>query len=303
MSGVAVGLADERPDAPEHILPNADDVAFFQRHGWWLSGKIIPQSLLDQALVGFERYHAGERDRLLPREAAMFDWEPDHGETLKQNGYLSLQIREVRALVRYPVIASTAARLLGVEGIRLFHDRLIVKPPDLPGNETALGWHTDRAYWRTCTSTDMLTAWIPFQDTGRQMGSLAVMNGSHRWPGNDWMATSHERDLAGLEQQVSSGGEAIRKVTLEMQRGQVSFHHCCTVHGSEANRSRDTRVALAVHMQPAANRYQPVVNAQGRPVGHLNDLLCRRDADGNPDYTDPDTFPQLWPPRGDARSG
>jgi ectoine hydroxylase-related dioxygenase (phytanoyl-CoA dioxygenase family) len=256
--------------------------------------------VLDAALVGFERYYAGERDRRLPEESACFDWEPEQGETLKQNGYVSIQIAEVAALVRSPLLAASAARLLGSEEIRLFHDRLIVKPPNVAGDVTALGWHTDRAYWRTCTSSNMLTAWIPFQDTSADMGSLMVMDGSHRWRGNDWMATSHDRDLEALERRVSTAGAPVRKVAIELRRGQVSFHHCRTVHGSEPNRSRSTRMALAVHLQPAENRYQPVFNDNGRPVAHLNDLLCRRDSRGYPDYTDPDIFPRLWPSRADC---
>jgi ectoine hydroxylase-related dioxygenase (phytanoyl-CoA dioxygenase family) len=287
-------VADDR-------LPTHQDVDFFQEHGWWLSGRIIPDALLDAALPGIARYHAGDRDRILPQEAGYFDWTPEQGETLQQNGYISLQNEEVNALVRYPIVAASAARLLQVGTIRLFHDRLIVKPPDTPGNETALGWHTDRAYWRTCSSIAMLTAWIPFQDTTAEMGSLMVMDGSHRWPGNDWMATSHERELDVLEGAVSTAGCEVRKVTVEIKRGQVSFHHCLSIHGSGPNRSKIARVALAVHLQPGENCYQPAFSESGRPIGHMNDLLCGKDEFGNPNYADPDIFPQLWPVSGESR--
>lgn len=299
MAAVRDAALAELPGGADGYLPSNNDVDFFRRHGWWLSPRIVPDAFLDAAELGFARYYAGERDHRLPEQAACFDWEPEQGETLKQSGYISLQIAEVAALVRYPILAATAARLLGADGIRLFHDRLIVKPPDLPGDATAMGWHTDRAYWRTCTSAAMLTAWIPFHDTTHEMGPLVVMDGSHRWLGNDWMATSHERDLEALERRISTTGNSIRKVALEMRRGQVSFHHCRTVHGSEPNHSDRTRTALAVHLQSAENRYQPVFNDTGRLQGHLNDLLCRKDAGGNPDYTDPDIFPELWPLRQD----
>jgi hypothetical protein len=276
-------------------LPLTDDVAFFRHHGWWISPPILPERVLQAAENGFRRYRAGERDRTLPEEASYFDWHPEEGETLKQNGYLSLQISEVAELVRYPTLAATAAMLLGTAGLRLFHDRLIVKPPHVGGDLTALGWHTDRAYWRSCSSADMITAWIPFQDTTADMGSLLFMDGSHRWSGNDWMTTSHLRTLESLERQVSTDGKVVRKVAVEVRRGQVSFHHCSTVHGSEANRSSRSRVAFAVHIQPAENRHQQAFHDDGRPIVHLNDLLCRKNADGTPNYSDPDIFPSLWP--------
>jgi Phytanoyl-CoA dioxygenase (PhyH) len=293
----ATDVAEPAMAGADLPLPTGEDVAFFDQHGWWVSRRIIPDDVLDTALAGIERYRAGDRDRWLPEMVDRLDHHSEDGDELKQNGYLSLQMAEVGALVAYPAVAAAAARLLGAPGIRLFHDRLIVKEPDHTNDRTILGWHTDRAYWRTCTSTAMLTAWIPFQDTTAEMGGLAVMDGSHRWTGNEWMATSHDRDLDALERNVSTGGEAVNKVTIELRRGQVSFHDCRIVHGSGPNRSRRTRVALAVHLQSTENRYRPVFQADGRRLGHLNDLLCRLDADGNPDYTDPAIFPPLWPPR------
>ena len=74
-----------------------------------------------------------------------------------------------------------------------------------------------------------------------------------------------------------------------MRRGQVSFHHCRTVHGSSANRSTSARRALAIHLQPTTNRWRP-------GASHPNDTLVRTDPtiDG-PDYTDPAIQPLLWP--------
>ena len=80
---------------------------------------------------------------------------------------------------------------------------------------------------------------------------------------------------------------------LLMARGQVSFHHCRILHGSLPNLSTRARAALAVHLQPADNRYRPVILPNGRQLAHSNDLLCRVDEEGRPDYTDPAVFPLL----------
>jgi hypothetical protein len=37
------------------------------------------------------------------------------------------------------------------------------------------------------------------------------------------------------------------------------------------------------------------VDESGRRTVHINDLLVRKDAEGNPDYSDPDICPVLWP--------
>lgn len=262
-------------------LPRDDDIAFFAEHGWWISPVSLGDDILDAALSGVARYRRGEVDRDLMKQTAVFDTNESQESVLRQNGYLSLQIREVARLVNNPVLSHTAALLTGSSGIRLFHDRMIVKFPERGDVSGILGWHTDRSYWRTCTSFNMITAWIPFQDTTAEMGTLRFVDQSHKWKGNDWMATAHEKDMAALLARVSSAGP-VEEVPVVVKRGQVSFHHCFTIHGSGPNLSDSERIALAVHMQPSDNRYQKAFSDSGRPIGHLNDLLCAQTETGEP---------------------
>jgi hypothetical protein len=80
-----------------------------------------------------------------------------------------------------------------------------------------------------------------------------------------------------------------------MRRGQVSFHHCRTVHGSGPNHGDTPGRSLAIHLQTGDNRWRRHVDASGTTATHGNDGLVRA-AGGVPDYTDPRVCPQLWPP-------
>ncbi|EEP71455.1 phytanoyl-CoA dioxygenase [Micromonospora sp. ATCC 39149] len=275
-------------------LPTAEDVAFYQEHGWWVSPKIIPDDVLDTAALGAERHYAGERDHPMLINGGYLDWRPEHGNIVRLNDYVSLQNDDLRQLLELPVIAQTAAVLSGSRTIRLFHDQLICKPPGLDLVDSVVGWHVDAAYWKTCSSRNMLTAWIPFQDCDGETGALSFMDGSHRRTDTEWMRTFNEHDMGKLEQ--SFGGSPAQRVQLRLKRGQVSFHHCRLIHGSEPNRSADRdRLALALHFQDEGNRYVAHVEESGRRTVHLNDLLCRQDAQGAPDYSDPAICPVLWP--------
>ncbi len=111
-----------------------------------------------------------------------------------------------------------------------------------------------------------MTAWIPFQTVTGDMGPMTVLDGSHRWEGNDRLEFFHEPDLTAIEQRIARGvgvggdgdgdgdGDGLQPVPLELKLGQVSFHHCRTIHGSQRNTSDRPRIALAVHMQDQANR-------------------------------------------------
>jgi len=270
--------------------PTAGDVAHFHQHGWVTSPPIVPEDLLDEAAETVEAYYLGERDHHLPVQGFL-DWHPEHGEGLRLNDYVSLQSDTLRRLVCLPEIARAAAMLIGVERVRLFHDQLITKPP-AAGVDTRVGWHTDKSYWKTCSSEKMLTAWIPFQDCSEEAGPLAVVDGSHKWQDTDWMSTFVVQDFASIEERLE---RPIRPRPLLLKRGQVSFHHARTIHGSFANRSNGFRTALAVHLQDEDNVYTRPEAVDGRVPVHINDLLCRRRPDGSPDYSDPDICPTLWP--------
>ena len=56
------------------LLPSDDDVAFYREHGWYISKKILPDELIDEARYGSERYFAGERDMPMPITTGYADW-------------------------------------------------------------------------------------------------------------------------------------------------------------------------------------------------------------------------------------
>lgn len=273
--------------------PDEATVAGYHRRGWLITPPILPGDLLDAAWRSIQSYLDGIADHEIAMCAEATDQRRSRGDPLDQLGYLSLRLDDVRRLVTNSPLGEIAARLTGADAIRLFHDRLIIKPPD-PTVTTSVGWHTDRAYWRTCSSERMLTAWVPFHDVDVTMGPLLVMTGSHRWRVGTHMATSHRSDMDDLLREAAGQRRLAPPATMTMRRGQVSFHDCRALHGSLPNHSDRVRAALAVHLQPGDNRYQLVMSSGGRRIGHTNDLLCRAASDGAPDYTDPEVFPDLW---------
>jgi hypothetical protein len=284
------------------LFPGPADIRHFHTHGYVVSPPILDPDLIAEAAFGAERYYAGERDWPLPIAGGFLDWRPEHGEGLRINDYVSLQSREFQSLVGTPALGRAFSLLAGGGAMRLFHDQLIGKPPGL-GAASAVGWHVDAAYWRSCASPTLLTAWIPLGPYEADMGPLAVFPGSHRWPGHDWMTTFNERDLRCLEERIHSPMGTPEPKMILIGPGQVSFHHARTIHGSLPNQGRRTRLALTVHAQSADNAYQLRTDCRGRVAMHVNDALCRRTAGGDPDYSDPDICPLLWPCGAAAEGG
>lgn len=284
----------------------AEDIKHYDEHGFYVSPLVLPDILLDRAEVGMNRFYAGERDWPFPRLIYIYDeasqpiwakahgWDSTRGDGLRKNDYSSLQVAELAELVKYPVLGEIAGELSRSEGIRLWHDQLIYKPPEVGAKAARVGWHTDRQYWQNCTSTSMLTAWVPFHDVDATVGSLSFIDGSHKVSQtlSDSPLDFYSQDLASQEQWLHELGLDLKQVTVSLRRGQVTFHNCLTIHGSGPNLSGVPRRSMSIHMQPFDNRYQD--NPADSSV-HRNDLdlICRHV--GNiADYTDEHIFPVLW---------
>lgn len=274
--------------ADQALLPRDDDVAFYRSHGYWISPVIVPVEVLQSADRGMRRYYAQDYDVDPP---GVGGWDPADAGGLRKNDYASLRVRELAELVRFPLVGATAAQLSGASTIRLWHDQLLYKPVDAPGVAGNVGWHTDRQYWQVCTSEQMLTAWVAFHDVDEGGGSVSFLDGSHTWDveGLDFFS----QDLAELEAKLAAQGNPLEVRHTRMVRGQVSFHHCRTVHGSGPNRGPQPRRSLAIHVQPSDNRWREHIQADGTPSTHGNSTLVRR-TDGVPDYADPAVCPVLW---------
>jgi len=287
----------------EHLLPTADEVEAYRRDGWYLSRKLLTDDEVDELLEASEAYYAGMRDRTLPvRPPRLAYWTPQDGPVQRHNDYVHYESDAMGRILNSPVIGAVAARLAGAGEIRLFQSTLILKPPRPDEPTNIVPWHFDKHYWQTSTSQDMLTAFIPLHDCGEQMGTITMVDGSHRWReiGADDTTTRHfaERDNADLERMLRDNaafnGVEVHKTPMVIPKGHMSFHHCRTYHGSGANRSGRPRRAISLHLQDGANTYREFPLSDGRIVEYNHDVLVRRTADGRPDYADPEFCPVLW---------
>ncbi|HXW80837.1 MAG TPA: phytanoyl-CoA dioxygenase family protein [Acidimicrobiales bacterium] len=291
-------MTEPAPGPPATGLVTESDVEFYEQHGYWISPSIIAADVLDAAERGMERFYARDVDHLLawdrrtdidsipPERYSHWGWRPAHGDVMRKNDYTSLRVDELGGLAHFPPVAACAARLSGSGQLRLWHDQLLYKPVDTGNNFANVKWHTDRFYWKTCSSEEMLTAWIPFADVAERDGPMCVLDGSHRWSDEvdiDWSSAP----FSVIDDVV--GQYHAELVPICLKRGQASFHHCKTIHGSGPNRGQAPRRSFVVHFQPSTNHYVE------RGYHHANDDLVGMSADGTPDYADPEISPQLYP--------
>ncbi len=146
----------------------------------------------------------------------------------------------IRMFVLSPRIAGICARLLGVSGVRLYHDNLLSKEP----GSGRTPWHYDDHHFPLETN-DVVTAWIPGQQIPREMGPLAFARPIKAWElvrdvPFDKTNTSYDRHVAKIFR-----AHQIAVEDSPFSIGEVSFHHNLSFHTAGPNRTRKSRIVLA----------------------------------------------------------
>jgi ectoine hydroxylase-related dioxygenase (phytanoyl-CoA dioxygenase family) len=294
-------------DTDLRLLPTDEEVAGYAEHGWYLSRKLLSDAEVDALAAATTAFYAGTRDRRLPhRPPTLAYWEPGHGDVQRHNDYIHYESDPIAAILRKPIVGAVAARLAGADEIRVFQSTLIYKPPRAGEPSNVVPWHFDRHYWQTCSSDRMLTAFIPFHDCDEELGTITMVDGSHRWReiGMNDGHTKHfaDRDPDDLERLLAANAAyndtAVQKIPMVIPQGHMSFHHCRTYHGSGPNLAGRPRQAISLHLQDGPNEYRSLQRSDGTTVMYNHDHFVRRTAAGTPDYADPDFCPVTWPSPG-----
>ncbi|WP_298330303.1 phytanoyl-CoA dioxygenase family protein [Haloactinopolyspora sp.] len=188
----------------------------------------------------------------------------------------------VRRFVLSQKLGRIAAELMGVDGVRLYHDQALYKEPD--GGITP--WHADQYYWplnsdRTCT------VWVPLQPTPATMGPLEFAVGSQN--------VDFGRDLPISDESEATVQKALRERDFEVSAepydlGDVSYHSGWTFHRAGPNTTQSPRRVMTIifidaditvappadHQRADLDAFMPGIEPGQVPDTPLNPVIYRR---------------------------
>jgi ectoine hydroxylase-related dioxygenase (phytanoyl-CoA dioxygenase family) len=144
----------------------------------------------------------------------------------------------VRELACSKRLARIATELLGIRGVRMWHDQALYKEPS--GGFTP--WHVDQQYW-PMSNPSSITAWIPLQPVPIEMGPLCFGRGSQR------KRIGHDLEISAESEQLIR--DEVRKAKIdEVQEpyalGDVSFHLGWTLHRAGPNQTAEPRRVFTI---------------------------------------------------------
>lgn len=180
-----------------------------------------------------------------------------------------------------------AADLMGVDGVRIFHDQALFKE----SGAIRTPWHQDQFFW-PLDSDKMITMWMPLVDVPAEIGgTMSFVSGSHKLGYLGDFPISEESDAAfakmiddtGLK--VETHGAAVA--------GDATWHSGWSLHMAPANPTGNIREVMTViyfadgmrvvependAQQVDLERWLPDLNPGDLANSELNPLVYSRNA-------------------------
>lgn len=249
---------------------------------FWEDGYIVAEEAVTPAqLAGLRREMAGwveeSRAHVTPFGSPTIDGRPrfDMGEehsaerpALRRVNNPSDISPVYQDVMKNAAMVDMVADLIGPD-LKFHHCKINAK---LPGSRTEVGYHQDFPY-TPHTNDDIVTALLMLDDMTLENGCLTVVPGSHRGP--LYSLFENGRFVGYIERETCDRLRATQ-VAITGKAGSVCLMHTRLVHGSDANRSTQSR-GLYICVYTAAD----AVPLARNPLANPNEgMIVRGQATG-----------------------
>lgn len=235
----------------QDYLLSPEQIAAYRGDGHLLLPKLASWELIDAYRPFFL-----EEVRRLNQEHRPLKERGTYGKAFLQIPNLWVQNETLRRFIFARRFAKVAAELMGVDGVRMYHDQALFKEPG--GGHTP--WHQDQIYWPVDTN-HTITLWMPLVDIPKESSSMTFASGSHQH--------GYISKLAISDQSHQTLGEYIEHKGLPLVNygalaaGDATFHAGWTLHSAPDNPSGATReVMTIIYVADGSRVIEPDTNAR-----------------------------------------
>jgi len=218
-------------EEPYHLTP--EQIEAYRRDGQILLRNVAPDGAVEALRPSLQE--------ILSQAASRRDSQgrlEDYSRLFQQVTNVWKMSETVRTFVFAKRFARLAAELMGVDGVRLYHDQALFKP----AGGKATPWHQDQIYWPH-TTPHTITMWMPLIDLTREMGTMCFANGSHIHGALVQEAISERSDTL-LTKLIEE-----RKIPVQsyaLSAGDATFHSGWTAHAAFANNGAVVREVFTI---------------------------------------------------------
>lgn len=254
---------------PNEVLTD-DQIAFYRDNGYLLIENRLPLAEVERCRAEVERL--SQQAAGLAQSNDRIDLEESHTPEDPRVRRIKLphqQSTVFESLMRSDLILAPARDLIGPD-LRLHTSKLNMKAA---AYGAPVEWHQDWAFYPH-TNDDVLAVGVMLDDVSPENGPLMVFPGSHKAEILDHHTDGYFQGALDLE---AAGLNVKDAAVITGPAGSISLHHARVIHGSDVNRSGQSRRVLFYEIT-AADAF-PVVGSMSRMESleeYDSRMLCGR---------------------------
>jgi hypothetical protein len=231
------------PDGWQPYRLSQEQLHFYHEHGFVSGVRLLDDDQVDTLCAELERLF----DPAHPGHGLFYEFHANEADDPENVLFHALGAWRIEPgfhdLLWSPALLAPAAQLID-GAVRFWHDQLFCKPARHGG---VVAWHQDYSYWTRTQPMEHLTCFIALDDCDEENGCLQYVPGSHRWPLLPITGLANDMDAIRTVLSPEQKGQ-FHPTPARLKRGEASFHHPLTVHGSRENRSDRPRRATVVNV-------------------------------------------------------
>ena len=224
----------EMPDLSSEYSLTREQIESYRR-----DGHILLRGVASPAEIAVYRPAINEAAQRFNTETRRLEERDAYGKAFLQIMNLWEKDEAVKRFTFARRFAAIAAELMGVEGVRIYHDQALFKEPG--GGPTP--WHQDQHYWPLDTN-NTITLWMPLVPVPLEVGSMSFASGSQN--------LGYVGDLPISEKSDEALQNLIRERDLRthtygaLEAGDATYHAGWTLHGAPGNPTPNTREVMTI---------------------------------------------------------
>jgi ectoine hydroxylase-related dioxygenase (phytanoyl-CoA dioxygenase family) len=202
------------------------------------NGFIKLKNVLSATAIDYMRETISSEVKKLNTQHLPMEERDTYGKAFLQIMNIWTKSERVKDIVFSKRLARIATDLMRVNGVRMYHDQALFKEPG--GGHTP--WHADQYYW-PLSNDNTVTAWIPLQKTGLELGPLEFSAKSQQLQEGRTLKISDDSE-AVIQKKLTLND--FKKVVEPFDIGEISFHNGWLFHRAGANQTSEMRCVMTV---------------------------------------------------------
>lgn len=232
----------------------------FDRDGCLIGGQVILPAVAEELCAELDRviasHEKGWKDGE-PEPVMVSKWGDKPDQVIWQIVNIWEASEPFERLLYLKPVVEAISQLAHHRDIQIWHDQIQYKPPRHGGINN---WHQDAPYWPVLKPQTPVTAWIALDDVDETNGCMWMVPGSHKWGNVIKRLEGNPQEkffeiAKGFEPPADAETKEAHVIPWPVKKGEVSFHHSMTWHGSHANKSDRPRRAIALHFMTGDARF------------------------------------------------